>query len=225
MKAIVISLAILGLILQGIFIMVENRKKYVAAALLKGLAAFMFVAIGILGCIQSGSSVFSVHILLGLIFGMLGDVILNFRYVFKKQGQKIFIAGTIVFFIGHICYLCSLIPQSNSLLACIIVGLVCTLIFAVFIFRIIKVKTVMKLLGQFYVFAIFTMNILAFQIVAVSSTVHNLLFAIGGFLFAASDIILIINTFGKRHNPKVRVFYLYIYIIGQTLIAASLFYF
>lgn len=224
MKMVVILLAVVGLILQGVFITVEDKKKYVAAALLKGLAALMFVTIGILGYMNGGKSIFALNIVLGLIFGMLGDVTLNFRYIFKKHGQKFFIAGTIVFFIGHIFYLCSLIPQSCYLLICMIVGLLCTLIFAFIIFRVVNVKTLLKFLGQFYVFAIFTMNILAFQIAAVSTTIHNVMFAVGGLLFATSDIILIFNTFGKKHNPKVRVFYLYVYFLGQTLIASSLFY-
>ena len=43
---VVIVLAVIGMILQGVFIAVEHRDKFVAAVVLKGTAALLFVIIG-----------------------------------------------------------------------------------------------------------------------------------------------------------------------------------
>lgn len=88
MKPIIYLLIALGCILQGLFIKVEHEEKYIPAVILKGLAAFMFVSIGYIAYTRVNNP-FNKTFFIGLVFGMLGDILLNLRHVFKKQGQKI----------------------------------------------------------------------------------------------------------------------------------------
>ncbi|MBR4422200.1 MAG: hypothetical protein IKS69_06685, partial [Erysipelotrichaceae bacterium] len=96
-----------GMILQALFIKVEHEEKYVAADILKGLASLMFVLIGYKAYTTTGSP-FNGKLLVGLVFGMIGDILLNLRYLIPKMNQKIFLAGIVAFLIGHIMYLLAL---------------------------------------------------------------------------------------------------------------------
>ena len=110
----------IGIILQALFIKVEHDEKYVAADILKGSAALMFVIVGFLGMKKGLNPGFADKIFTGLVFGMIGDILLNLRFVFEKQGQKIFLAGIAAFLIGHIMYLVALIPYAKHLVIDII---------------------------------------------------------------------------------------------------------
>ena len=48
------------------------------------------------------------------------------------------------------------------------------------------------------------------------------LFAAGSVLFLVSDIVLILNTFGKETRQSLRVTNISLYYLGQLLIALSL---
>ena len=46
MISLILGLAVLGCVLQGVFILVEHKEKYVPAVILKGLASVFFCIIG-----------------------------------------------------------------------------------------------------------------------------------------------------------------------------------
>ena len=121
MKPFIRILIVLGCVLQGLFIKTEHEEKYLTADILKGAAALMFVLIGLSA---EGSGPGDHLFVAGLIFGMIGDILLNLRYVFPKQGQKIFLVGIVAFLIGHLLYLAGLIPQASSpwLWPCALIG-------------------------------------------------------------------------------------------------------
>lgn len=48
------------------------------------------------------------------------------------------------------------------------------------------------------------------------------LFSAGAFLFLISDIVLILNTFGKESKFSLRITNLSLYYIGRLMIALSL---
>ena len=107
----VIIMIIAGILLQALFIKVEHDENYLLATILKGSAALMFVLVGYLGFLST-DNIFNRQFLIGLIFGMIGDILLELRYVFKKNGDKVFLLGILSFMIGHIMYPCS--PDTTS---------------------------------------------------------------------------------------------------------------
>ena len=86
-------LAYIGLLVQIIFIYVEQQKKYVPAVALKGTASLFFVVLGFLGLSIATLPTFAKVVVAGLVFGLIGDVCLNLRFVLEKAGQKIFLGG------------------------------------------------------------------------------------------------------------------------------------
>lgn len=229
-KAIICALT--GIVLQGLFIAVEHKEKYVPAVILKGLASAMFVAVGLFGrrVVLSSSAVtgadeFVKFILIGLILGLVGDVLLNLRFVFKKIGQKIFLLGIVAFLAGHIFYLVALIPSAQNLLVCIIVGAVTAAVLLFIIFKTMEVKLAFKIFGIVYIGAVVIMTAVAIgNLIADPTYSKNIIFAIGAVLFTASDVVLIFNTFGKETKFALRITNLSLYYIGQLLIAGSMFF-
>lgn len=221
---VIIALAVAGMILQGIFITVEHKEKYVLADVLKGMAALMFVTIGLVCYLKVSTNSLGLKILIGLIFGMIGDIILNLRFVLKDEvGQKAFLIGILAFLIGHILYLAALIPLAESLVLDIIIGAVLAGALLAYIFKTMDVKKAFKIFGIFYLGAVIIMTVMAVHIASLTGNTHDIIYAIGALLFTASDIVLIFNTFSGVTKFSLRITNLSLYYIGQLLIAGSLF--
>ena len=229
MNACVYGLMVLGIILQGIFIAVEHKEKFVGAVCLKGAASIVFCVIGALGfsaAMAAGyEGDFPRLVLIGLFFGALGDILLNLRWVFEKLNQKIFLSGIAAFLTGHILYLAALIPLSESLLICVICGVVVATILLAIIFKTFEVKLAFKIFGILYLGAVILMTSIAIgNCITSGFETSALLYALGAVLFTVSDVVLIFNTFGKESKFSLRITNLSLYYIGQLLIAGSLFF-
>ena len=220
----IILLCILGMAVQGIFIAVEHKEKYVGAVCLKGSASVIFVIIGCIAFCSAVNTDFAKLVFIGLILGAVGDILLNLRFVFEKAGQKIFLAGIAAFLAGHILYLAALIPQSDSLLCCIIIGAVIAAAILTYIFKTMSVKLAFKIFGIFYIGAVVIMTAIAIGNLITAPSTTAWLYAIGAIFFTLSDIVLIFNTFGSTQKFSMRITNLSLYYIGQLLIATSLFY-
>ena len=220
-----VVLVLCGIVLQLLFIKAEHEEKYVFADILKGSASLAFVLIGLIGY-QTGinSASFSSKILIGLVFGMIGDILLNLRFVFAKIGQKIFLAGIAAFLTGHILYLVALIPYGAHLLLSVIVGALLAAALLAYIFKTMDVKMAFKVFGIVYLGAVIIMTCIAIDSALTYRTVSSTIYAIGAVLFTASDIVLIFNTFSVVAKFSLRITNLLLYYLGQLLIAFSLFF-
>ena len=217
-------IVLVGAILQGVFIAVEHKEKYVPAVILKGLASCCFVLVGFLGYKIAGNASFAKMVFLGLIFGALGDIFLNLRFVFEKQGQKIFLLGIALFLTGHILYLVALIPLSTNLIICLAIGAVLAAVLLAIIFKKFEVKIAFKIFGIFYLGAICLMTVVAIGNLIALQDANRILYAIGAVAFLISDVVLIFNTFGSSTRFSMRITNLSFYYLGQILIALSLFF-
>ncbi len=214
----------LGIILQGFFIKIEHEEKYVPAVVLKGSASLMFVLLGLGAYVTFPGLVHVKYIFFGLIFGMLGDILLNLRFVFVKNGQKVFLIGIVAFLIGHILYLLALIPKAVNLSLCVIIGVILAAGLLAYIFKTMDVKKAFKIFGVIYLGAVIIMTVIAIGI-AFGGETAAIIYAIGAVLFTASDIVLIFNTFsGGETKFSLRITNLSLYYLGQILIACSLFF-
>ena len=213
MKPFIRILIVLGCVLQGLFIKTEHEEKYLTADILKGAAAMMFVLIGLSA---EGSGPGDHLFVAGLIFGMIGDILLNLRYVFPKQGQKIFLGGIVAFLIGHLLYLAGLIPQASSpwLWPCVLIGAILAAGLLAYIFKTMEVKKSFKIFGVFYLGAVFIMTAIAIGIAIFSPSKRAIVYCVGALIF---------NTFSGVTKFSMRIANLSLYYAGQILIACSLF--
>ena len=224
MSTSILLLCLVGAIIQGIFIVIEHQQKYVPAVILKGSASIVFCIIGYLGFVNATNTSFAKMVFIGLIFGALGDILLNLRFVFEKMGQKIFLVGILAFFIGHILYLVALVPLSTNLLPCVVIGSILATLILTWIFKTLTVKIAFKVFGIFYIGAVVLMTCVAIGNVISIGSLSSMMYAIGAVSFTLSDIVLIFNTFGSEQKYSMRITNLSLYYLGQLLIACSLFF-
>lgn len=216
-------LTALCLIIMSVFIYFEKKEKYTLAVILKGLASLMFVLLGYWCAKNLPASSFSKYVKIGLILGLVADVLLNLRFVFKSKGKLVFLVGILVFLSGHILYLCALIPIVNNVILPLVIGIVLTAIIIKWIFTQIEAQKAFKIFGIFYIGAIVIMNCFAIaNLIQDPSNVRYIIFVIGAISFLISDIVLILNTFGKTTKFSLRITNLSLYYVGQLLIAFSL---
>lgn len=224
MRMVIGAIVLIGAILQGTFIAVEHQKKFVAADVLKGMAAACFVTVGAIGYFTYNSDAYALKIVIGLLFGMIGDILLNYRFVVgEEKGQKFFLIGIVSFLIGHILYLSALVPLATHAWISLAVGLVLELVLLIYIFSTMKVKMVFKIFGVFYLGAVIIMTAMAVDAAIVARSFQSIELAIGAVLFMLSDIILIFYIFGGNPKFSMRISNLSLYYIGQMMIAISLF--
>lgn len=223
-KGLVAVVVVLGVILQGVFITVEHKKKYVAADILKGAAAACFVTIGVTGYLTKTTDAFGLKLMIGLIFGMIGDILLNLRFVVREEkGQKVFLLGIVSFLVGHILYLAALVPLTTHTIICVGIGAVLAAGLLAYIFKTMDVKPAFKIFGVFYLGAVIIMTVMAMDIAIVLHNPRSIEYVVGAVLFTASDIVLIFNTFSGTSKFSLRITNLSLYYIGQLMIAMCLF--
>lgn len=222
-----LPLCVLGLAVQAAFILVESKKKYLPAVLLKGGASVVFVVLGFLCSLSSVDTGFAKLIVIGLLLGALGDILLNLRFLFDKAGQKIFLCGIAAFLAGHIVYLAALIGECSSTAICLAAGALLAAALLWWIFSSLgEIKKAFKIFGIVYIGVICLMTaVAAGNAIACSWATGSLMFFVGAVLFLASDVIMIFNTFGTRQRQSLRTANLTLYYLGQLLIALSLLFF
>ena len=219
---IVLSIAIL---LAVIYIGVELFGKPLFAFYAKAFASLGFI---VLGMISIFFRFYHPHlfILLGLLFGMIGDLVLALRPLRPKDEDKIIILGGIISFsIGHISYLMYLFQVSSLTLLSILFSIFMTgIVIALSYFMKFKMG-ITKIPSYIYSALIFLMIGQAISMyVSISSDTGFLMLMIGAILFGASDLILA-PIYYQDLNKKYMVFFnLITYYGAQILIAYSIFF-
>ena len=216
--------AIPMIVTVALFLEAERRKKWVMAVLMKGLSSLLFVLVGVMGYLATPDPWFARLVLIGLICGMVGDILLNLRYLSAQYGQKIFILGILIFLAGHVMYLIALCSYSENVWIAAVLGIIATAVILKLLFSVITDEKKMKVFGVFYIGAVVLMTAVAIGNLIAVQKIGRLLFSVGAILFTLSDIVMIANTFQKseiRHS--MRVTNIVMYYVGQILLAASLF--
>ena len=212
----------LCLLLAAVYVRFEIRKSYVPAVILKGLASLTFVIFGIAGSRLCQDPAFAKPVILGLILGAVADVLLNLRYVFPKVGKPVFLFGILVFLSGQVSYLAALIPRCRNLVIYILSGIAATVLLLQCFFKKVTLDKTFKIFCTVYAGVITVMTFTALGAMIARPDTQQILFFAGAVLFLISDIVLLLNTFGKESKDSLRITNLALYYIGQILIALCL---
>ena len=225
----------LAIILTAIFIFVRVKKGGVIALYTKALASVGFIAIAIFGAYESMLGLASSFILLGLIMGLLGDIVLDLKVVYKEDNDSHLNAGMLCFGVGHIFYFIALtilvsntLYLTNKLLPILLVGALVGVLFTVGV--VFLAKPMLKLdFGKFKIQTILYTFILSFMTAySIGVTIFAkkvLLFAIGLLFILISDLVLSNQYFGGKQDDKFFTFLNHsIYYMGQIAIAMLLFF-
>ncbi|MGN1041934.1 MAG: lysoplasmalogenase family protein [Christensenellales bacterium] len=231
---IIASVLAIAFIAVRVTIGAKNVNGGVISMLAKTAASLGFIAVAITALYNGVDNVqASVFVLAGLIFGLVGDMVLDLKVVYMKQPEEgIYLTGGMVSFgIGHIMYLVSICLLCKEYID-IALGGVCVAVAAVLAFGMVfggerflgfrfGKYTIHSLL---YAFVLLFMSAFSIGTCIVMKSTRMLQFAIGMVLFLLSDAVLTQMYFGGRPRDKTLcVINHVLYYAAQIVLASFLF--
>ena len=214
----------------------KSRAYSVKALFLKALVSTLFVSVAVCGWYAAtglrGLQPLGVFVILGLLFGLLGDVWLDCKYVFPEKDLPFTVAGFVSFGAGHVLFILGLLLQySEGSLWTVLLPFALALLLSLGNAALEKPMKLhfgkLKPIVIVYGFLLFSMLLTAgAQALLHGWRVPTLnLFFIGGALFTLSDLVLSGTYFGEGHERTRDFIANYVfYYGGQFLIALSLLY-
>ena len=185
--------------------------------MLKSLASSVFVIIGVLNLIFAilikTKLMFPIMMSLGLIFAMLGDIILNIE----------FIAGAVLFGVGHIFFFIAYLflekfSWKDLLISAIIFipSMLFILLAPIFNFN----SDLMVAVAVIYALIISLMTGKAISNLVKNRSLQNIIIAVGSIMFFLSDLMLLLGRFAGL--PVVSIICLVLYYPAEFLLAFSI---
>lgn len=230
-----VAFIIIGAVLLTVFLSKRVKQANANAVIIKSFVSISFMAAALSAIISNAFSgkdlIFSCLILSGLLFGLLGDIWLDFKYVQKEFSDNYTYIGFMCFLIGHIFYDAAMIYRfyiPGNVIALIIPLSISAVIGILVIFSedLLKVRY-----GKFKAISAFYGGFLI-SLIAVSFSLAKLygfkcitldIINIAGVLFGISDAVLNGTYFGTEKNRPVDIVVNHTtYYAAQFAIAFSL---
>lgn len=211
-------------IMFGMFLTFELRRNYLIALYLKGLTSLTFLMLALSFLFESGSfHQFALFILIGLTFGLLGDIYLALRPLRDpNENETIIILGISVFSLGHVSYLIALsLLNQFSVLS---IGFGILMMFGVIILSRYMKFQMGKTRYFNYAYAALIFTMIGQSIVYVMNG-GPVFLMIGACLFGVSDLILAPIYFKKMDTKWMVALNLVTYYVAQIFIASSLYFY
>lgn len=224
----IISLLLFAIIMAMLYISIELTQKPIHAIFFKALASMSFILLG-LGRFLLTQSFFPMatgFIIMGLVAGLVGDILLALRPLRPKEEDKqIIVYGIIAFSIGHLLYLVGLNTILSIGIMPYIIGLVAMIIVIIMSYVMRFDMGIARIPSYLYALLIFTFVGHTLMIVFSSpGDVNYVYFLLGAILFGVSDLILAPIYYANQTGKVSIALNLITYYAAQILIAFGLFY-
>ena len=227
---------IIGFVLLAVFLFFRVKEKRVTAVIIKGVVSLMFIATALVAWLTSKNphGLFGVFVILGLVFGLAGDVLLDLKYIDLNKEMLYTKLGFLAFLFGHVFYITGLFvcffDFTANILYLIIPIIIALALMAITLlmekFTEIRYKK-MKIYVIAYSFILF-FTVSIYMSAAIQSGWQNVslvIMAIALISFALSDLILNNTYFAPGFSGPVFIITNHtLYYIAQFAIAVSLFY-
>lgn len=188
----------------------EKIKAYsIKEVCLKATTSVLFIALCVYSMRQrTDLRVFPYFAIMALVCGLLGDVALDLKYVYKEKDFQYTLAGFIAFAAGHILYVTGLFLEfyKGQSVLYIIIPLVIGLLMGPVTLLVGKLSHCeygeIKPVAFVYAVLLFSTVATGFSMWMMSGFANTglLMMFIGGVLFAVSDLILNLTYFAEGHE-------------------------
>ncbi|MCM1363769.1 MAG: lysoplasmalogenase [Faecalibacterium sp.] len=221
---------VFGLIFLIIFIVRCKDKRSVSGVYTKNSTSMMFLLTAVMACYQNPAQwKYGLFITVGLVFGMLGDIYLDLKWVYPDDMKKYLEYGFICFGFGHMFYIPAIAKAAQLTIVQIIIAAVIGIVVAVG--NLLLEKPMKQKFGEFklivslYSFILATMVATAVISAIVTAQAAFIILAVGAILFIISDLILSPMYFGEGKNTPLNFILNHVtYYAGQFLIALSIYF-
>ncbi len=209
----------------------RSSKASIASLILKISASISFILSATFAINATTSTNINLLIIVGLVFGLVGDILLDLKIMYPKQSDEYFVSGTFSFAIGHFFYFlavvlfnCQTIPSHLPWNILISFGIAIVLTFCI----VLSSKKLNLNFGKFLWIVILYSVILIFMVAFSFSIAIYVpifwIFAIGMLLFFLSDLVLSMQYFGGK-DQSVWIYLNHIlYYLAQAMLAISILY-
>ncbi len=223
-------LVLTGAIALTLFLIARDRKGSVQALLIKTLTSFLFISVAFTSFMvnpNQGVATFAMLIMMGLICGLIGDIVLDLKIMYRESSSLYQHGGMVAFLVGHLYYLAALIiyfgfnwmPVVIALVLAVIIGLVSKFILK-FNFAEHTISTY-----AYSFFLSYMMTQACYAAITRGFTACTVLLAAGAILFLLSDLVLVMTYYdNKDSRPFIAVNHI-LYYAAQYSIALSILYF
>ena len=209
-----------------VFILCRVNKSIMRSLVFKTLSGLGFVATGLIAMyISNKHSPYALLCVFGLVFGLIGDVFMQFKYCDRANYRTFLVMGMAFFGLGHFFYFAALYTISTFSFYPFIGALVMTIV-AFIAFRTKRFEKIgkLKFVGCTYYFFL---SVILFQSIfayVYHESMQTLFFLVGASFFFVSDTVLSFIYFGGANRRRFTVLNLTTYYIAQLAIALSILY-
>ena len=218
----------IGVIVSFAFCIKRSKGFSINNLLFKSVSSLCYLLTAVFALINhSDAYTYGSLIIMGGALGLVGDILLDLKGIYKRD-EKVYLNGGFIFFlVGHIFYTCAVIYSVKikwwlvliAAAASIIIGIV-----NVALANVVKVHygAYRKIVAVYVAFLVMTTLTSIITVVVSGFQKGYLLMAIGSVLFLLSDAVLS-NTFFGRGKDKPHHLFInhFLYYAAQYLIAAS----
>ena len=218
---------VIGAFFLVAFLLKCKDKRSVTGVFLKNATSIFFILTAVCGIVKNSASwKYGLLIVVGLVFGMLGDIYLDQKWVYPKDMKQYLYAGFICFGIGHLFYIPALVMTAHISMKLMIIPVIVGV--AVAVGNLLLEKPMKQKFGQYkaivtvYSFILAAMVATAVVAAFVSKHPAFIVYAIGSVLFLVSDLVLSPMYFGEGKNTPTNFIVNHVtYYLGQYMIAFS----
>lgn len=216
-----------------LFLSSRTKRATDKSLILKSFASLMFVAIGVLSLLKVYDVSAKALICLGLVCGLIGDIILDLKVMFPENSKTYFNFGTLMFGMGHILYFMGILFYvQNQIITGFCWVVLSSLLLAILLsVLIVKFSPKMGLdMTGYKVQCTAYSTLLIFMaltttVLAVCGIKLCWLLSAGFILFFISDLILSMQYFGNKEQNKAMIIANHaLYYVAQLLIASWIFF-
>ncbi len=219
----------LGMVALVAFMVKCNKQRSVGGVFIKNITSLFFLFTTATAIYYNQDFwKYGVLILIGGVFGMLGDIYLDQKWVYPEHNDNYLYAGFISFGIGHFFYIGAIFLNMGFALKDLLVPVIVGIVVAAF--TLITEKPTKCHFGKFK--AVVTVYCLVIGVMAGTAlwamiqsgfSAQYIIFVIAAVLFLLSDIILSSMYFGTKNTPVNFFLNHTSYYFAQFLIAFTVF--
>ena len=222
------ALLIVGILATAVFLVLRVQRGGIAALYAKAVASLCFIATAIAATNENRLFLdFGSWMTFGLVFGLLGDVWLDLKWIYLQDKDSYLYSGFIFFLLGHVCFVTAVFKVGPYTPASLIVAFAAALVIA---FVAILLEKPLKMHYGKFKWIVFLYSFMLALTMTMSMTLAVLtgfekmwtVMSVGGLLFLLSDLVLSGMYFGEGKNTSFNVILNHtLYYAAQFIMAAT----